>query len=84
MQKLGRPAAPPQVVGWLTGTADRGGRGLASRGGRHQGGLAHYGHGGEVTLITELLYFRYWYKKLATLNPFPIFPWKGSFTVTGN
>jgi hypothetical protein len=32
--------------------------------------------------VTELLNFRYWQKKLATFNPLPIFPCKGSVTVT--
>ncbi len=32
--------------------------------------------------VTELLYFRYWWKKLATFNPLPIFPCNGSVTVT--
>ncbi len=32
--------------------------------------------------VTELLYFRYYWKKLATFNPLPIFPSNGSVTVT--
>ncbi len=32
--------------------------------------------------VTELLYFCYWWKKLATFNPLPIFPVNGSVTVT--
>jgi hypothetical protein len=32
--------------------------------------------------VTELLYFRYYWKKLATFNPLLIFPSNGSVTVT--
>ncbi len=32
--------------------------------------------------VTELLYFRYWWKKLATFNPLPTFYCNGSVTVT--
>jgi hypothetical protein len=32
--------------------------------------------------VTELIYFHYSYKKLATFNPLPIFPCNGSVTVT--
>jgi hypothetical protein len=32
--------------------------------------------------VTDLLYFRYLHKKLATFNPLPIFPCNGSVTIT--
>jgi hypothetical protein len=32
--------------------------------------------------VTELLYFRYWLKKLVTFNPLPILACNGSVTVT--
>ncbi len=47
--------------------------------------MLHYAVVGKLPVYSSgviLLYFHYWYKKLATFNPLPIFHCNGSVIVT--